>query len=178
MGHARRAKENKKQFKTSILVIIIVIIVVCITFYMIHDIQGKIENGNVENVSNIQKAENVIEEDDTENIVEQNIIEKNWVENEVVENTSATQSSSDKNEETVVNKTINESTNVTPGVTDEKQKAIELVKKEWGEDDTVNFVFDYVNENGEYVISVKDKTTATVRNYFRVDLSTQTVELD
>ena len=63
-------------------------------------------------------------------------------------------------------------------MTDEKQKAIELVKEKWGKDDTVNYVFDYVNENGEYVIAVKDRASATVKYYFRVNLETESVELD
>ena len=118
----------------------------------------------------MENEENKIAENETiENTMQQNMVENQ---------TTNTQQEFDL-PNTVVNETISESSKpAIPGVTDEKQKAIELVKKQWGQDDTVNYVFDYVNENGEYVIAVKDKVSATVKNYFRVNLTTQTVELD
>ena len=132
--------------------------------------QNKIEKMDVENTlkgeTNSAKENTVIGQD--------NSVEENSVVNETaneVENTALNN--------TTQNIVIHE--NVTPSqpaVTDKKQKAIELVKKECGNDKTVNYVFDYINENGEYVVAVKDKTSATVKYYFRVNLETETVELD
>ena len=59
----------------------------------------------------------------------------------------------------------------------DEEKAISIVKKEWGADNSVDFVFDHV-ENDEYIVAVKDRSTATVKYYFRVNLETKTVEMD
>lgn len=69
-------------------------------------------------------------------------------------------------------------TNPDVGATDKKQEAIELVKKEWGEDSTVSFRCDHVTENGEYMIAVTSLETATVKNYFKVNLENKTVEVE
>lgn len=172
MGRARREKKSKTNLK--IWVPIICIVVVAITFYLIHNMQNKIEENGIQNTTDmdecVQDVENELIE---ENIAEENIVIENDEPNEITnteENTSSKNTTSSTNSQS--------STPAQPGVTDKKQKAIELVKKEWGEDDTVSYVFDYVNENGEYVIAVKDRSSATVRNYFRVNLETETVELD
>ena len=171
MSRARREKKNHLK----IWVPIVCVVVVAITFFMIHDIQKKIDKMEPQNTLGTLDNTSQNEVTDVENEVSENLVEENVVENE---NSNSTENAtSSKNQ--VINQTINESSKPTqPGVTDQKQKAIELVKKEWGEDDTVNYVFDYVNENGEYVIAVKDRNTATVKYYFRVNLETKTVELD
>lgn len=172
MSRAKREKSSKLK----IWVPIICVIVVGITFYMIHDIQTKIEKMEPQN--QIEEEEIVQDQatDEEKNNMVENTVESqmNFVVENIISNT--TENKTPKNE-TKPNKTQS-STPANPGVTDQKQKAIELVKKEWGQDETVNYVFDYVNENGEYVIAVKDRASATVKNYFRVNLETETVELD
>ena len=158
---ARREKKSKLNLK--VWVPIICILIVGITFYMLHDIKGKIAKIDEDNV--IDSEENKTTDE------EQKMLENNLAENGI----------NDETENTSINTDTNKNQNsapAKPAVTDQKQKAIELVKKEWGEDNTVNYVFDYINENGEYVIAVKDKASATVKYYFRVNLETETVELD
>ncbi len=170
MNHAKQGKISKLK----IGLLIVCIVVVGVTFYMIQDIQTKIQK---EEPQNTLKTEDKLENEENK-IAENETIENTMQQNMVENQTTNTQQEFDL-PNTVVNETISESSKpAIPGVTDEKQKAIELVKKQWGQDDTVNYVFDYVNENGEYVIAVKDKVSATVKNYFRVNLTTQTVELD
>ena len=53
-----------------------------------------------------------------------------------------------------------------------------MVKQEWGEDDTVSFSCDSVTTQGEYIIAVTSLETATVRNYFRVNLENKTVTVE
>lgn len=176
MGRSRRAVKNNK-IKMWIPILIIVLFVVGITFYMIKDIRSKIDTGElvdtdkeiekIDEQQNIISKENIIDEESVSNEVESNTVIENTVSN-TVSNTTST-SNITKNNSTVVSK---------PATTDDKQKAIELVKKEWGNDDSVSYSFDYINENGEYVVAVKDKASATVKYYFRVDLKTETVELD
>ena len=121
-------------------------------------------------------------ETNTENVVTNNVIENISVENEVVDNTV---------ENVVVEEEpiVEEVTEVKPqgtvyesnsdaGTTDKKQQAISLVKDMWGEDDTVSFRCDSVSSNGEYIIAVVSKESASVKNYFRVNLATKTVEVD
>ena len=64
------------------------------------------------------------------------------------------------------------------GTTNKKQEAINLVKEKWGEDSTVSFSCDSVTSNGEYIIAVTSLETATVRNYFRVNLEKKTVTIE
>ncbi len=169
MSRARREKKSKVNLK--VWIPIICIIVIGVTFYMLHDIQNKIEKNGTQNTINVpqNQTENVINE---ENNTEQNIVPENQTENETTntaENTNVSNSANTTNPASAPAK---------PAVTDQKQKAIELVKKKWGKDDTVDYVFDYINENGEYVVAVKDRATATVKYYFRVNLETGAVELD
>lgn len=167
MSSERRGKKGK--FRLSILVLIICVIVVAITFYLINDMKNKIENNEVSNLSNTQENEVVNQED----IIEEEPMNENIVENKI--NNEETNTAKNK---VTSNTSVQNSAPAQPAVTDKKQRAIELVKEEWGEDNSVSYVFDYINENGEYVIAVKDRASATVKYYFRVDLDTETVELD
>lgn len=174
MSRAKREKTSKLK----IWVPIICIVVVGVTFYMIHDIQTKIEKMEPQNRTSDEK---IVQDQATD---EENTIEENSVANQmnyVVENvTSNTTKNTTSENKTNTNKNTSKTQSTTasnPGITDQKQKAIELVKKEWGEDSSVDFVFDHV-ENEEYVVAVKDRASATVKFYFRVNLETETVELD
>lgn len=164
MSRTNRSKKNN----VIIWIPIICIMGILVAFYIIRN-PG--EKGNIEEISN-----NTVNNTGNSQ-VEESV--NNEVENEVTENTENTLTEDISPKTEISNKTQTEPVKPsTPGITDKKQKAIDLVKKEWGEDDTVNYVFDYVNEKGEYVIAVKDRATATVKNYFRVNLDTETVELD
>ena len=160
---------RKKKNGLKIWFPIVCIVIVGITFYMIHDMETKIENGDVVNTVNQKEneiiEENIVSENDTENETVTNEIE-NEVSNETISNTS------------VKNETKKPVAEARPAVTDKKQKAIELVKGQWGEDNSVNYTFEYINESGEYVVAVRDGASATVKNYFRVNLETESVELD
>lgn len=172
-------REKKNESKLRIWLPILCIIVVVITFYLIHNLQKSVISNQeipMDNAENIRQNESKIE-----NIIE-NIIDEE--ETNQTANQTETQNNSLTENKTIPNKTANtdegknSAGSYQPGITDEKQKAIELVKKEWGDDHSVDFSFDYINENGEYVISVKDRETATVKCYFRVNLTTESVELD
>ena len=69
-------------------------------------------------------------------------------------------------------------TNSDVGSTSEKEKAINMVKQKWGEDDTVSFICDHVTEDGEYMIAVISNSFFEVQNYFRVNLENNTVYLE
>lgn len=179
MGRAKRAKNES--YGWAIVLVLVCIFVVGGTFYMLFDIKGKVQkmNNSDNTISNIVENKSVIENPKATMQNEVNSVE-NTVTNEI-ENTAKVISNQVENKiysNTTQKKNSIPDTPAIPAVTDDKQKAIDLVKKEWGNDDTVNFVFDYINENGEYVVAVKDRASATVKNYFRVNLKTENVELD
>lgn len=178
MGRARRAVKKEKINKIKVIFILVCIFIIGITFYMIHDIQNKIDlNDNsmsIEDRNEDENSENIeIEKtEDTEEVIIENTVPFEELSEE--EKKEIDQKLSSKE-----NTVINESTlPAKPAITDKKQKAIELVKKKWGDDDTINVVFDHVNENEEYIVAVRDKSTATVKYYFKVNLDKETVEVD
>ena len=144
-----------------VFIVIIALIVVFCTFK---------DNGENENLVNEVIEENIIENSIDENEVDENVAEnevENKVEEPIIENVTKVEPQG----------TVYES-NSDIGTTDKKQQAIDLVKQTWGEDDTVTFRCDSVNAKGEYIIAVVSKDAATVKNYFKVNLNTKTVEID
>lgn len=146
----------------AVVLIILVIVILCCT------IGGKDKENT--NITNETSVDNIIED----NTVIENEVDTNTISNEV-----------EVDEEPVIENvtelepqgTVYE-TNSDIGTTDKKQQAIDLVKQKWGEDDTVTFRCDSVNSKGEYVIAVVSKETASVKNYFKVNLNTKLVEID
>lgn len=176
MSRARRAKKESNLWL--IVLVLVCIFVVVGTFYMLFDLNKKVKTVNTIENTTSNTITNFIDNNIEEEQIVVNTTVVDEVENSVlneVQNTTNTVSNQVTN--TTKNTTI-PNTPAIPAVTDDKQKAIELVKNEWGDDDTVNFSFDYINEKGEYIIAVKDRASATVKCYFRVNLATGVVELD
>lgn len=139
------------------------ILVVTITFNMIYDIQQKIEEKKY-GTDNIYVEENVIQE---ENIVtEENEVMNNEITNETLGSQNIVEDDNIVSEEKDKLSTTNQ------------EKAIELVKQYWGEDNTVYFTNEGVNSNGEYTVAVRQKTSTAVKDYFKVNLETKKVEID
>ena len=150
----------------AVILVVLVVVICCFTF-------GKKDEEEPKNNVN---TENVVDNEIVENITNtENEIDTNSVENEVVE----------EDDEPIIENvtevkpqgTVYES-NSDAGTTDRKQDAIALVKEKWGEDSTVTFRCDSVSSNGEYIIAVVSKETASVKNYFKVNLTTKTAEVD
>ena len=111
-----------------------------------------------------------------------NILKKknntNEVNSNVVENKSSQTEIKDEQLETKdFSNSVYES-NTDAGTTNKKQEAINLVKAQWGADDTVTFTCDSITSDGIYIIAVTSKERAVVLNYFRVNLATKTVTVD
>ena len=154
--------------KVKIAVPIVCVLVVGITFYMIFDIKNKVEKINYD-TNNIE-AENTVEENiiDDENIVD----EKNTVTNET------------SKENTVANNTVAQPSSEEVSEEDDAystkklDEAKYLVKKAWGDDDTVYFTTEGVNSEGLYLVAAREKSTTNVKNYFKVNLETKDVDVD
>lgn len=155
--------------KIKIIILIVLIILVCVICFF------TFKNNSTEvNIS----------ADETNEINTNNVTnETNEIENEVIsneiENTNQEVSTSQPMTPTeiVPSSSVYES-NTDVGTTNKKQEAIELVKQKWGEDSSVTFRCDSVTTDGEYIIAVVSLESASVRNYFKVNLETKTVTID
>ena len=165
---------NKKSKIIRSVTIIIAILAFCVFAY------EKVTNKEDPVISeNIIQEETKIEENIVENeVIEENIIE-NTVEKTIEENIIPSETVTTLPEPTTVyqSQEVYES-NSDIGTTDKKEQAIELVKQTWGEDSTVTFTCDSVTTEGEYIIAVTSLETATVKNYFRVNLKNKTVNVE
>ena len=74
-----------------------------------------------------------------------------------------------------VNNTI-DNTEEEPVVKTDLDKAIDLVKRDWGEDNTVYFAQDGKTENGEFIICVRDNETTGARAWYSVNIEAGTAE--
>ena len=144
----------------AVILVILVIIICCLTFIK----KDKKEKKNNENIIANEIIENVVDNSIVNEVTENKVVEKK---EPIIENVTKVKPQG----------TVYESSTDT-GTTDKKQEAIALVKEKWGEDSTVTFRCDSVSDNGEYIIAVVSKESASVKNYFKVNLKTKTVEVD
>ncbi len=84
---------------------------------------------------------------------------KNTIENNTVENNSTNQ---------------NENSSKPAEPQTDEEKAIDIVKKDWGADSSVNFVVDSVNENGEYIVCVRNRETTVAIEWYTVNVENGT----
>ena len=149
------------------VILVVLVVILCATTLTTNNEVTK------DSLNNTLKEENVAVDNDFANEhndveakdeVENSIDTKNIIENEVILDTIVNSNTQ--------NNVYESQTDV--GTTDKKQQAINLVKEKWGEDDTVTFRCDNIS-NGEYIVAVVSKQTASVQNYFRVNLEKQTV---
>ena len=122
----------------------------------VETMSGKTEN-KVNQVQNNQ--ENKIENTINNNVVE-NTTNNKIQEGEEIEEESQEQGAEDKNGEPKT----------------DLEKAIDLVKKDWGEDSSVKFVEDGKTNTGEYIICVRDKNTTNALAWYKVNLENETCE--
>lgn len=159
----------------SIVCIIILFAVACyVTFKLTAKDTNNDENTVDENVVKNEIANEI-------NAIEENIIELENVVNDsddtLLKNTTVSQNKTEQKPTDVVpSSAVYENSDV--GTTDKKEQAINLVKAQWGEDSTVTFRCDSVTSNGEYIIAVVSSQTASVKNYFIVNLEKKTVTVD
>ncbi len=141
------------------IIIVILVIVLCVVF-------GKKDNSENENINTNTETEEV-NNTSVENTVAESNTNTEIKEEPIIENVIEVEPQG----------TIYES-NSDIGTTDKKQQAINLVKNTWGEDETVTFRCDSITSDGEYIIAVVSTQTASVKNYFKVNLDKKTVEID
>lgn len=142
----------------AIISIIVVISGIIAMIYSEKKTNFTISNEIIENVE--KSLNNTTNSTEDETITEQNIVDE--IQDNVEENT-VVQESNDKEL-----KQTNE------------EKARELVKEEWGEDDTVYFKREKNNENENsdtvFFFSVRNSDTSATLAIYKVDLETEKVE--
>lgn len=155
----------EKSTKIIIAVLVIALIILGIVISVNKNKAVQTDNKNTINQSNeVKDAVNWIknEVNDVQNNIE-NTISENNVEN-IIDNAQDNSNNSIKE-----NETSNKEE-------DNNQKAIDMVKSDWGEDDSVNFKIDEQSEDGKYVISVVDKNTTKVLVWYDVDIKNNTIQ--
>lgn len=172
MESRRNNKKKQSSFLRKLLLCVpaLCVIAVVATFYMIFDMNKKIEekNYNVDDINN--EAENNTSSD--ENSVDNESTNTENTSNSTANNNSTNNNS--KNTNTSVSENKEPVGNLTDS-TDKKEQAINLVKKNWGDDNTV--LFDcYVNSNDEYIVTVSS-TSGKVISYYKVDLEKGQIDL-
>lgn len=158
--------QNKKKIIILSSVAILVILISLLTIKLI-----KIKNNKTEQeVSNM--SENIIVEAN-------NALENNIQNAEIINNTTNINIVEDNNKEINSNANTEEiPKDVIEKEEDNKEKAINIVKENWGTDDTVYFSFDNIDSNGKYIVCVRDKATTKALHWYTVDVKTGTFEIE
>ena len=144
--------------KSTIIMFYIVIVVVGIAIYL----SIQLSNRKMESVNN---NENKI----SANLISNTVIPTGSVNNEIYENLIE----NEINEHEIETKDIQENkSNVSNA-----QKAIDLVKKDWGADNSVYFHLDEIKNDGTYVVSVRDKNTTEAIIWYDVDIYKNTAKM-
>jgi uncharacterized protein YpmS len=130
-------------------------------------------------VAGIFVAKKIIKSDEMKTVSQENV-EKNQKENtsnNTINTTINNEISNETQENILQNNEIQENDtkqNPTEEAKTDEEKAIAIAKKKWGEDASVNFVFDHKNENGEFVIAVRNSTTTAAIEWYIVNINTGT----
>ena len=146
--------ENKKKIIIIAVTIVLVILITLLTIKLI-----KIEKNKGKEVINLN-----------ENAIENNTVENN-VQNENIEDKNNENVNEENNNQT--NTIQNTSSNAGEEVTKtDKEKALNLVKKDWAEDDNVYFTVESIDGNGNYTIYVREGETTREISVYTVNLKT------
>lgn len=160
-----RGKEETsmdKKIKVALVILIIALIIVIAIAVVAFINPFKEETTGTEALNDIQINEQ-INNTDTNNM--ENTEQENDVVNEEINNTENVNNEEEQqNEKPSTGDNANNSN---------EEKAIELVKKEWGEDDSVYFDLAGVTSDGKYRVSVNRDTK--VLAWYIVDIENETV---
>lgn len=154
----------KMKKKTKVIMFILVIAVVALALFFIFQANRKVSE-NMENRENMNNQTNTTIGNENTNQTVENVENTENTANTLEENTS-TPEENESSEEVSGSEESN--------ITDPKTKAIEIVKEDWGEDDSVYFSYDGVNSEGKHIVGVRNKSDTTIRYWYDVDINTGT----
>ncbi|MBP3255903.1 MAG: hypothetical protein J6M60_05395 [Clostridia bacterium] len=148
--------------KKVIWILIAIVVVVGISYFATRELNKAEKNEN--NITNTSST--ITKKDSKENKVnETSNVQKNTVENNI-ENTT--------NKENTVENTIVEENSTKDSETvpqTEEEKAISIVKKDWGANDVnVKIAIEGINEDGTYIVTVRDSSTTEAMAFYKVNV--------
>lgn len=160
-------KKFKYYFLRSLPIILIVLIIA--TFVMIADMQEKVDemyeyNEDEEVNTVVTNKDNGTVTDTVENEVTNEVL--NEIKNEVVSNVTVIEKSPD---------TMSNEDREQVVTTDNKQKAVDLVKAKYGTG--MNYFCDSVLASGEFVVAARMQGSTTVSAYYKVNIETGKITL-
>ena len=126
-------------------------------------------------IAGIFVATKITDQDKTKPVIANTIKNKNEikVENDVAENNTIEVEQNKIVNDVVDNEIKNENTETNP-----EEQAKQIVKDNWGEDDTVYYSYDGKDAKGRYVICVREKSTTKALYRYYVDVETGTFEIE
>ena len=112
-------------------------------------------------------SSNLVKNEIKNQISNENEIDKSIVENKVTEENKVQEEIIvDEQQEVQIDKIEKEE--------DNKQKAINIAKKDWGEDKTVYFTFEQIDDNGNYIVYVRESNTTRDICWYTIDINNET----
>ena len=115
-------------------------------------------------------ATKISDKDKTKPVVANTIKNKNEIN---VENNTLGPEHNEITNDVVDNEIENENTEMNP-----EEQAKQIVKDNWGEDDTVYYSYDGKDAKGRYVICVREKSTTKALYRYYVDIETGAFEIE
>lgn len=131
--------------KKSVIVILIVILIIVIGVFAFSGDNNK-QNDTLNNETQIKETVNEQINEQANEIIANEVV--NETTNELV-----------SNENTVSSETFEESPKTA------EEKAIDIVKKDWGEDTSMNFSVEGMDGNGNYIVTVRNSDTVALAFY-------------
>ncbi len=142
--------------KSTIGIIILLMIIAIAIFVFTGNKQEK--NTNETNATPVNEEENVLQNEQTNEIISNEI--ENQIENQMA------------NEIVVENEVSSEIFEESPKT--EKEKALDIVKKDWGEGANIEFSVDGIDGNGSYIVTVRNSQTTEALAFYTVNTNNGT----
>lgn len=166
---------NKKIVIISLILIVICAIIVgvmIVTDNESEEVSSIPTNEDFQNeLQNIENIENNIQT----NEVEENVVDnENLIQNIVVENTVTPP----QTQPTTTSPTTPSTETIQEEPKKVEEKAIDIVKSDWGADSSVKFQIETMDANGDYVVSVRDSSTTEAKAFYTVNTTTGTFKSD
>lgn len=152
----------KRSMYIGILIVILMIIVICVFAFVGNN---KKENNAVNNEEKLNEETIIQNEQINEQINEQV--------NEVAENELVNETTS----EVITNgpeNTLSSSETFEESPKTAEEKAIDIAKKDWKESSNAEFLVEGIDENGNYIVTVRNSETTEALAFYTVNITTQT----
>lgn len=156
-----------KTVKNSLILIAIVVVIFGIIWFAYDAVKEKPEDTKQVNTNLVDEnagLDNVINQ-----LFENATPTDKGTENKVEENKIKDTDKNNKNEDNKKNEESEEQTS-SESITSKEERAVELVKKEWGDTEGLYFSNDAIDSEGRYIVSVHDKSTTNTLAFFLVDV--------